>query len=108
MYLSYGARVIMETPSNFRKRIKFRKKPHHKKKERSEKFIIQKEWRAKNKLIKDKSKWRHYRRGAGKYYKRYSQKLHRGWVRDNISHQNWDVLANQRKIKFFCDPWLWD
>lgn len=77
------------------------------KKEISAKEQIRRDWRKKKGRDRDSKKvcWR---RGAGKWYKNYSNRLHRSWEKQNISNSNWDDLVNDRKIKFFQDSWMWD
>lgn len=85
---------------------KFVKRPHHKKKELSEEQITKREWRERKGFAKDKSK-AYWRRGAGKYYKRFSNQMHRAYVKQQIINKNWDNLCNN-DYKYFLDPWLWD
>ena len=77
------------------------------KKTLSEKELTRRDWRKKKGINRDNKK-ASWRRGAGKWYKSHSNKLHRSWERQNLSMCNWDVLTNDTKIKYFQDSWLWD
>jgi hypothetical protein len=79
--------------------------PHHKKKVLSEEEIAKREYRERKGISKDKAK-AYYRRGAGKFYKRYSNQKHRAWQKEKIS--NGDYCFSDTDYKYFCDPWLWD
>jgi len=80
------------------------------KKTLSEKEQHRRDWRKKKGVHRDKQKkgWSQSRRGPGKWYKNYSQKLHRSWQKTNLHNQNWEELMDRKKIKYLCDPWLWD
>jgi len=84
----------------------YQKKAEHKKKELSEEVIRKREWREKKRVRKDKAK-SYWKCGAGKYYKNFSNKLHRQWERRSIENDNYDMMS-QVDHKFFLDPWLWD
>lgn len=84
----------------------YRRNPEHEKKVLSEQEINKREWRKKKGISKDKSK-AYYRRGAGKWYKKYSNTLHRQWEREMIHAEKWDEISD-KDYKFFLDPWLWD
>ncbi len=84
----------------------YQKKPHHKKKELSDHAIAKKDWREKKNLKKDKAK-AYWKRGAGKYYKKFSNKLHRQWERRMINNGKTEEMS-QIDYKYFLDPWLWD
>lgn len=81
------------------------RQPHHKKKELSEHELARREWRDKKGIAKDNAK-AYYRRGAGKYFKRLSNKLHRAWSKDNIKHHR--TSMSDTDYKLFLDPWMWD
>lgn len=78
---------------------------HHKPKELNETQIAKNDYRLKKGIAKDKSK-AYYRRGAGKFYKRYSNQKHRAWQKEKISNEDYDF--SDTDYKYFCDPWLWD
>jgi len=77
------------------------------KKNLSEKEQAKRDWRKHKQISRDK-KQASYTRSAPKWIKRYSQKLHRSWQNQNIAHENWEELMDDKKIKFCCDPWLWN
>jgi len=76
------------------------------KKTLSDKEQSKRDWREHTQVDKDNKK-ASYRRGPGKWYKKYSQKLHRSWQKTNIHNEDWEELLDTKKIKYFCDPWLW-
>lgn len=84
----------------------FIKKEHHKKKEISDADINKKDWREKKGFQKDHAK-NHARRGAGKYYKKYSNKKHRNWERKVLFNENYEKM-NDIDYRLFLDPWMWD
>ena len=104
-YYSYRSRWDRRQPLNENDRGQ----PHStvgwgEKKVLSEEEIRKREW--KKKFRKDKAKT-HWRRVAGKYYKRLSNKMHRSFEREMIHHERYDKLY-EVDYKFFLDPWLWD
>lgn len=84
----------------------YRRDETHKKKVLSDDEFKRREWRQKKKMRKDNSK-PSYRRGAGKWYKQYSNTLHRQWERQMIHAEKWDDMS-EKDYKFFLDPWMWD
>jgi len=102
-YYYCRGRYVWNKPSKYQKKI------HHKKKEElSDHKQAKKDWREKTKIKKDKSRthrsWSN--RGAGKWYKKYSNRMHRNWTKQKLYNQDWDL--NEREYKFFLDPWMWD
>lgn len=81
------------------------RKEHHKKKVLSEHEVAKQNWRNEKQLRKDKAK-AYWRRGAGEFYKRYSNQKHRAWQKQELKNHNYDLHNNE--YKYFCDPWLWD
>jgi hypothetical protein len=84
---------------------KFIRQPHHQKKVLSEKEIANREYHERKGSNKDRRKT-YWKRGAGKFYKRYSNQKHRAWQKEKIS--NGDYCFSDTDYKYFCDPWLWD
>lgn len=84
---------------------KYIKQPHHKKKVLSEEEIAKREYHERKGSNKDRRKT-YWKRGAGKFYKQYSNQKHRAWQKDKIS--NGDYCFSDTDYKYFCDPWLWD
>lgn len=82
------------------------RQPHHEKKVISEHEQARRDWRLKKNVAKDNAK-AYYRRGAGKYYKRLSNQMHRTWSKQNIQkHQTANM--GDTDYKLFIDPWMWD
>ena len=91
----------------FYKKSKNTKWSNKDKKVLSDKERIRRDWRDKKNFRKDKSKI-YSPNKYKKFYKKYAQKQHRQWERENINKCNWEHLLDYKKIKFFSDPWSWD
>lgn len=82
-------------------RSKYRRKAHHKKKGRN----LKEAWRKHKQFNRDKSKGRGWCRGFSKrWYKKFANKCHRAWERENINRENWDVLTMDY-TRWTHDPW---
>jgi len=97
-YLEAPFRVKHET-------VKWKEKG---KKTLSEKKQIKVDWRKHKKVSKDKQNaaWSYSKRGACCWLKRLSNKMHRQWERQQISHEKWDDMSD-KDYKYFLDPWMW-
>lgn len=67
-----------------------------------------KSWREYKKVRKDKAKAYYRRTGCPKHWKRYFNKKHRQWERENISKEDWQALSDRKKLKYISDPWHYD
>jgi hypothetical protein len=83
------------------------KKDHHKRKELTEHSIAKAEWRENKGFIKDKKRNGWKRRNAGKYYKKFSNRMHRRWQKEKIFNQEFDEIGDNL-YHFFQNPWMWD
>lgn len=83
------------------------KRKHHRVKQVNAHEIAKRNWRKEKGIDKDKQKngWR--RRGAGRYFKRLSNKMHRSWEKEQIFREEYDSMHNI-DYKYFLDPWMWD
>lgn len=92
---------------NHRRTNHYVRQKHHVKKEISESQLAKNDWIKLKGIDKDKKKngWR--RGGAGKYYKRLSNHMHRSWEKEKIFHEEYDAMHNV-DYKYFLDPWMWD
>ena len=84
---------------------KYKRQPHHKKKELSEHEIAKRDWRLKNKLRKDKAD-KHYGREPKQFVKRLANRKHRSWQNQKIRNNDFDF--SDRDYRYACDMWFWD
>ena len=61
-----------------------------------------KAWRAY--LNKDQRRWWRYCSGPGKFYKKYSSRKHRVWVKVQLRRENWEVFFPKERIELY-NPW---
>ena len=87
---------------NFREQKKYRRQPHHAKKENKEDIKAKEAWKARKKRKKS------INYGPKGWAKKFSQRRHRAWQRHNIANENWETLQDFKMIKLICDPWIWD
>lgn len=91
---------------------KYQKKPHHKKKVKSDKQLAKEAWRQEKGMNKDKAKrqdlhgWRSD--GCPVWLKRHCNKKHRQWERRCIEKGKYDKMGSKCKRKDIFDPWMWD
>lgn len=86
----------------------FVKQDHHIKKEISEKAIQKKEWREKKGFSKDQSKTKTWKRGAGAYYKKLSNDMHRSWEKEMMDNGRYDEMCNNDYKLYISDHWMWN
>lgn len=84
------------------RRRKYRKEPHHAKKEENPKAA----WREEKQMSRDKSKAKWRQHGVPPYLKRHCNKRHRQWEKRLIFNGEDEKLFN-KKPKFIYDPWLY-
>ena len=94
-------------------RTKYRKRPHHKAKEKSEKQLARNAWRVEKQVRRDKAKrqgivGRCFNDGVPPDLKRRCNKTHRRWEKRCLYYERYDELGGRvHKRRDIFDPWMW-
>lgn len=90
----------------FRERMSYGRRPHHKKKVLDETEIRRREWRETKGFNRDRQR-KYYYGSRKKYAKKISNRSHRAMERQLLARQDWDLFIDGVPKDLF-DPWMWD
>lgn len=103
-----GGRWYWDHGVEFREKLSYQKRPHHQKKELTEKESFNKSWREQKGFNKDYRKQNRSLYGKRKTNaKKFSNRTYRRIEKRLIQSGQYDLLSSQKDKSIF-DPWDWD